>query len=232
MPASYTYDRPTSGSPTGYIKYTLEASLYQSQDVAYTTQVDVPVNEVVDTNLPYLASPLSISNTKSGCLLCCNLGPVSLSVKTNRGGYCPGDSILISMEASNNSSRRITAVRAILKQKVVFHGRHIVSQYVRRDIPWYARRDPQYDRRGHPQVDVYTRKSKVLQMIEDSDVRTSREIYNWLDKPLLIPGTIATINTCKNLEVSYELTVSLIIRYAHNLSVKMPIIIGNVLSNC
>ena len=232
LPASYTYDRPTSGSPTGYIKYTLEASLYQSQDVAYTTQVDVPVNEVVDTNLPYLASPLSISNTKSGCLLCCNLGPVSLSVKTNRGGYCPGDSILISMEASNNSSRRITAVRAILKQKVVFHGRHIVSQYVRRDIPWYARRDPQYDRRGHPQVDVYTRKSKVLQMIEDSDVRTSREIYNWLDKPLLIPGTIATINTCKNLEVSYELTVSLIIRHARNLSVKMPIIIGNVLSNC
>ena len=216
LPSSYTYDRPTSGSPTGYIKYTLEASLFQSQDVAYTTQVDVPVNEVVDTNLPYLASPLSVSKTKSGCLLCCNLGEVSLSVRTNQGSYYPGDSILISMEVSNNSSRRITAVQAILKQKVIFHGRHI----------------PQYAAGRAPQVDVYTRKSKVIQVIEDFDVRRSREIYNWVDKPLLIPGTdptvVATINTCKNLEVTYELTVSLIIQHARNLSVKMPIIIGNV----
>ena len=233
LPSSYTYDRPTSGSPTGCIKYTLEASFFQSQDVTYTTQVEIPVNEIANTNLPYLASPLSLSKTKSGCLLCCNIGPVSLSVKTNQGGYYPGDSILISLEARNNSSRRITAVQAVLKQKVIFHGYHIRNTHYSHYTGWQGRQRARMDH--IPEIPVYTCKKKVMQMIEDFDVRTSREIYNWVDKPLLIPVTdptvAQTITTCKNLEVSYELTVSLIIRHARNLSVKLPIIIGNVPPN-
>ena len=79
---------------------------------------------------------------------------------------------------------------------------------------------------------MYTRKTKVIQTIEDFDIAASRDIYNWMDKPLLIPATlIPTIASCKNLEVSYELMVSLIIRHARNLNVKIPIIIGNVPSN-
>ena len=120
LPRSYTYDRPTSGSPTGYIKYTLEASLLHSQNESYITRIDVPINEVVDINLPHLSSPCQMSKIKSGCLFCCNFGPVGLSAKIDRGGYCPGDSIHISMEARNDSSRRITAVQAILKQKATF----------------------------------------------------------------------------------------------------------------
>ena len=146
---------------------------------------------------------------------------MSLSVKTNQGGYYPGDSILISLEARNNSSRTITAVQAVLKQKVIFHG--------------YLHNTHHSHRIGQRQIPVYTCKKKVMQMIEDFGVRTSREIYNWVDKPLLIPVTdstvVPTITTCKNLEVSYELTVSLIIRHARNLSVKLPIIIGNVPPN-
>ena len=228
LPRSFTYDKPTDGSPTGYIKYTLEAFLNQSQNTTYTTQVDIPVNERVGTNLP----PLSVSNTKSGCFLCCNFGPVSLSVKTDRGGYCPGNSILISMEVTNHSSQRITAVQATLKQKVIFRGR--------------------YDRRGvsnsgfmhrhhypsHPQLrdsEVYTCKTKTMQMIEDMDIGTSGETYNWTDKPMLIPATdltlVPTIASCRNIEVSYKLVVSLCIRHARNLSVKLPITIGNTPSN-
>ena len=104
LPRSYTYDRPTSGSPTGYIKYTLEASFVQSQNSAYTTNIVVPVNEIVDTRLPQLSSPLSVSKTKSGCPFCCNFGPVLLSVKIDQGGYYPGNLLLINMEARNNST--------------------------------------------------------------------------------------------------------------------------------
>ena len=215
LPRSYTYDRPTSGSPTGYIKYTLEASLLHSQNEAYTTHVDVPVNEVVHINLPHLSSPCQMSKTKTGCFLCCNFGPLTLSVKTDRGGYCPGDSIHISMEVRNDSSRRITAVQAILKQRAIFRGR----DYHVRDY--------------HAQnIEVYTSKSKVIQIIEDFDIGTNREIYNWVNKPLVIPATdpivVPTITSCKNLEVSYALIVSLIIRHARNLRVEIPIIIGSM----
>ena len=224
LPSSYTYDKPTSGSPTGYIKYTLKASFWHSQNETYITKVDIPVTGLVDINLPHLSSPCQVSKTKSGCLLCCNIGPVSLSVKTDRGGYCPGDSIHISMEARNDSSRRITAVQAILKQRAVFRGHYIRN---------YSRYRYHYIRNYHPQnIEVYTRKSKIIRIIEDFDIGTNREVYNWVNKPLVIPATdssvVPTITSCKNLEVSYSLIVSLIIRHARNLSVEIPIVIGNV----
>ena len=224
LPRSYTYDRPTSGSPTGYIKYTLEASLLHSQNESYITRVDVPINEVVDINLPHLSSPCQMSKTKSGCLFCCNFGPVELSAKTDRGGYCPGDSIHISMEARNDSSRRITAVQAILKQKATFRGHYVIGNSHR----YHSNRH--YN--NIINIKVYTCKSKVIRMIEDFDIGTNREIYNWVNKPMVIPATdptvVPTIASCKNLEVSYSLIVSLIIRHARNLSVKIPIVIGNV----
>ena len=43
--------------------------------------------------------------------------------KTDRGGYCPGESIAISMEIENHSSRRINCVLASLKQKVVYYAK-------------------------------------------------------------------------------------------------------------
>ena len=224
LPSSYTYDQPTSGSPTGYIKYTLKASFWHSQNEAYITQVDIPVTGVVDINLPHLSSPCQMSNTKSGCLFCCNFGPVSLSVKTNRGGYCPGDLIYISMEARNDSSRRITAVQAVLKQRAVFRG-HIV-----RSLSHLRSRS--FNHQNIENIEVYTHKSKIIQTIEDFDIGTNREVYNWVNKPLVIPATdptvVPTIASCKNLEISYSLIVSLVIRHARNLSVEIPIIIGNV----
>lgn len=220
LPRTYEYHKPTDGSPTGYIKYTIEASFMLSQNTSYTTQVDVPVNEVVDTNLPHLSSPLSASKTKSGCLLCCNFGPVSLSVRTDRGGYCHGDSIRISMEVRNNSSRRIRAVQAILRQKAIFRGRYIQN----------------YRHRQLQNIVVYTHKTKAMQMIEDNDIAANndQEIYNWNDRPLVIPTAeadptlVTTIANCENLEISYDLVVSLIIQRARNLSVKLPITIGNI----
>ena len=77
---------------------------------------------LTDINTRQLTVPLSRSIEKTLCCLCCASGPISLSVKTDRGGYCPGESIAISTEAENHSNRRITCVRATLKQKVVYRG--------------------------------------------------------------------------------------------------------------
>lgn len=55
---------------------------------------------------------------------------------------------LLIWEVTNNSRREITAVRAILKQRVVFQGR---CNY-------------------HPRCDVGTCKTKVIQTVEDHDI--------------------------------------------------------------
>lgn len=167
----------------------------------------VPVTERVNIDLPRLLSPLSASKTSGSNWHCYYGGPVSISVKIDQGGYCPaGNSILINMEVTNNSRREITAVQAILKQRVVFQGR---CNY-------------------HPRCDVGTCKTKVIQTVEDHDIAENRGIYNWINKPLLVPNDLApTISSCKSLEVSYNLIVSLLIRSTSDLSVKFPIIIGN-----
>ena len=147
--------------------------LYSMKSWTNVSNKDIRNNNV---NLLYLVSPsLSVLTTKSGCLLCYNIGPVSLSVKTNQGGYYPGDSILICMEARNNSSRRITAVQAVLKQIVLFHGHFVQSHHA------HLIGQQSIGAVGIYKIVVHTYKTKIIQMIEDIDIRTCREIYNWVD---------------------------------------------------
>jgi len=75
-------------------------------------------------------APLSNSNEKTLCCLCCALGPVLLSVTTDRGGYCPGESITISTEAENHTSRKVMVVQASLKQTVTFFPEDILALYL------------------------------------------------------------------------------------------------------
>ena len=61
--------------------------------------------------------------------------PISLSVKTDRGGYCPGESIALIMEVENHSNKRITSVEVCLKQMVVYNTRgerHVCNEVVQR----------------------------------------------------------------------------------------------------
>ena len=45
-----------------------------------------------------------------------------MTVSTDRGAYCSGESIRINVDAKNHSSRRIVEIIASLKQAVVFFG--------------------------------------------------------------------------------------------------------------
>ena len=102
---------PTSfESCNGYIRYSLIATIQRSWKFNHTTTRALTVNEIVDINTGQLTSPLSSSNEKMICCLCCASRPISLSVKTDRGGYCPGESIALTMEVENHSNRRIICI--------------------------------------------------------------------------------------------------------------------------
>ena len=188
---------PTSfESHTGYIRYSLLARIRGSWKFDHTTTTRaITVHEIFDINTAQLIMPLSRSNEKTLCCLCCTSGPLSLSVQTDRGGYCPGESIAISTEGENHSNRRVTAVRATLNQEVVYYAR------------------------GHSHVDC-----KVIQRIEGPGIEAGASSY-WSNELLPIPATVPSISSCRILNISYVLTVTLDIPHAIDLHVS---IIGNV----
>jgi len=190
---------PTSyESETGFIRYTLTATISRSWKFNHTTKRAITINEIIDTNAPQLTPSLSSSNEKTLCCLCCASGPISLSVTTDRAGYCPGESIAISTEAENHSNRRITVVQATLKQLVVYYARG----------------------RSHTNANV-------IQKVQGPGIEAGGT-SKWTNELLPIPAAVPSINSCRILKLSYVLQVTLAIPRATDLHVTIPITIGNV----
>ena len=190
---------PTSfESHTGYIRYSLLARISRSWKFDHTIEIAITVNEVIDINTPQLTTPLSRSNEKTLCCLCCASGPITLSVTIDRGGYCLGESIAISTEAENHSNRRITGVRATLKKIVVYYANN------------------------HSRVDNIT-----VQRIEGPGIEPGAT-SKWNNELLPIPATSLSISSCRIINLSYVLTVTLVISHALDLHVTIPVTIGNV----
>ena len=190
---------PTSfESSTGFIRYSLTATIKRSWKFNHTAKRAITINEIVDINTPQLSVPLSSSHEKMLCCFCCASGPISLSVTTDRSGYCPGESIAITTEVDNHSNRRITAVRAALKQIVAY----------------YAQGSSHHDH-------------KVIQRIEGPEIEPGAT-SNWNNEPLPIPPTAPCISSCHIIQLSYVLIVTLDIPWATDLHIEIPITIGNV----
>ncbi|XP_065903775.1 arrestin domain-containing protein 4-like [Dysidea avara] len=180
------------------------AAVISPQKHNHITKRAITVNESVDINQPQLTTPLLCSKDKTLHCLWCTSGPISLSVTTDRGGYCPGESIAISVEAENHSNRRVTAVRASLKRKITLSSRC-----------------------GRSCI-----KYRVIQRIEGPGIEVGGT-SNWSNELLPIPATVPSISSCGMLQVSYELNITLSITRMRgygltNLHVTIPITIGNV----
>ena len=191
---------PTSfESHIGHIRYSLLTRIQQSWKFEHTTTRAIIVNEVIDINTPRLRKPLSGSADKTLHCLWCTSGPVSLTAKTDRGGYCPGESIAISVEAGNHTNRKMS-IRATLKQKVVFQTSSGFSS--REEI-------------------------KIIKRIEGPGIGR-HGTTNWNNEMLPIPPTVPSIITCRCIKVSYMLTVTVGITGATDLHVTIPLKIGNI----
>ena len=58
-------------------------------------------------------------NRNVGCL-CCVSGPLTVTVYTDRGGYCPGESIGVSAVINNQSNNEILGLEIHLIQLTVY----------------------------------------------------------------------------------------------------------------
>lgn len=211
----FQFQLPSDGCPSsfqseelreGSIRYWLTATVSQPTSNA-TIEKDIIVNEIVDISVPQLIEPQSSSNETTVCCLWCASGPISLSVTTDKGGYCIGESIAISIKAKNYSRRRVTVVRASLKQKATLYAKDRTFPYSR------------------PAERV---EKKLIQMIQRPGIEPGGTC-TWVNEPLLIPSTTTpTISSCRIVKLSYSLTVTLALPYANDVHVTIPIRIGNL----
>ena len=217
---------PTSfeGQQYGYIRYSLTSRMQRPWKFDHVATKAITINELIDINTPRLTAPLSSSNEKTLCCLCCTSGPISLDVSIDRAGYCPGESVAISTAAENHSNRRVTAVRATLMQTVVYRAKFLKET----ENTLSGSHRHHHGHHHHHHFSTSERlENKIIQRIDGPGIEPGGT-SNWSNELLPIPATVPSINSCRIINLSYALTVTLCIPGAIDLNVTLPITIGNV----
>ncbi|KAI8478878.1 Arrestin domain-containing protein 3 [Branchiostoma belcheri] len=116
---SFSFQLPDERLPTsfegkhGSVRYWLKAEIDRPWTLPSKVKRDFTIIDHIDINDTYHLTPTGGSREKTLCCWLCTSGPVSLSARTDRRGYCPGESIAISAEFENHSSRRMIPKAAL-----------------------------------------------------------------------------------------------------------------------
>ena len=70
--------------------------------------------------IPPEQQPCQMSEDRNVGCLCCVSGPLSVTLYTDRGGYCPGESIGVSAVINNHSNNEIIGLEFHLIQITVY----------------------------------------------------------------------------------------------------------------
>lgn len=179
----------------GEIDYTLIVGFDRPWHLTkrFQTEINFASHHITDNAL---MAPLSLTNSKTLCCLCCTSGPISMNVRIERKAFRPGEAVRILCEFSNGSSRMATS-KAVLVQ-IQIYSTHGSSRKILQL--------PMASLAGDP-VGPYS-----------GDVH--RELM------LALPDDLqSSLNNCKIFDLSYVLKVHLSVSYARDLTVCCPIFI-------
>ncbi|XP_078674408.1 arrestin domain-containing protein 3-like isoform X1 [Branchiostoma floridae x Branchiostoma belcheri] len=185
----------------GYVRYSIKGIIDRPWRFDHTTKCAFTVLDMLDLNQePSAMMPSGNQNSKTLCCLCCASGPIELQAQTDRGGYCPGERIVVKGSVENNSNTRITKTTAKIVQTVTF----------------YATRK---SRSSHSTL------SKTVGL--GCRARLSENIAELvLPIPAVPPSEL---RYCNIIDIKYVVLVTAHIEGAHlNLKVELPFTIGSV----
>ena len=192
---------PSYEGTVGRIRYTLTSKIIKSGSLKRnkTCEAVLTVASVVDINSPSLLQPQSMEVQKTLCCLCCASGPIVITARIPRSGYCTvTDAIPLEVIIENGSNRNIRNVAARLRKVV------------------------QYTARGHHRYDFVMLASIV------SDRITAHGSLTWCPTPIIVPNTAPTMTNCEIIKVNYCLDIVASVPWAKNSSISFPITIGNI----
>ncbi|XP_066279244.1 arrestin domain-containing protein 3-like [Branchiostoma lanceolatum] len=108
---------------TGYVRYSIKGIVDRPWRFDHTTKCAFTILDMYDLNEePSALTPSGNQSSKTLCCLCCASGPIELQAQTDRGGYCPGERVMVKGSLENSSNTRITQTSAKIVQTVAFHA--------------------------------------------------------------------------------------------------------------
>ncbi|XP_063050037.1 arrestin domain-containing protein 3-like isoform X2 [Engraulis encrasicolus] len=183
----------------GKISYAVITGIHRAWHMEKTFTSEFKFERWVNIGIPELLLPLSASNRKNLVCFCCVSGEVSIDAHMDRKGYIPGETIKITAEFTNGTSRSFEP-KAELNQTVTYYT----------------------NGRGHHKREYRTLYSTRGQTLgpHTSDARH--------DLTLTIPSDAdMTLEDCDILTIEYKVQVSLKVGVCPALKVLFPIVIGN-----
>ncbi|CAD5118681.1 unnamed protein product [Dimorphilus gyrociliatus] len=105
----------------GSIRYWLKAEMDKPWALNHKTKRAFTVISPIDINRSEFQIPVENSAEKRLCCWLCTSGPVSITARTDRRGYCPGESIAIWAHFENHTSRTVIPY-ATLHQTQTFYA--------------------------------------------------------------------------------------------------------------
>ena len=180
---------PSFQGTVGKIVYEVEAVIIKTAALKFNTKfaVELPYSPAIaaDPSLtPGVLEPKILQVQKTLCCLCCASGPISMTARIPRSGYCigVGDTIPLEVDIENGSSRQIRQLRAILIRMVTY-----IAQ-------------------GHHRPEP----KNVLLVGSGTPIQPGNS-STWRPPPLSIPDTEPSIATCNIINLGYILKVQAMI---------------------
>ena len=193
---------PSFEGNVGHIRYEVEATIVQASALKPNKRITarVAVAPVVDPNtVSNVRLPKVLQVEKTLCCLCCASGPISLTARVPRTGFCIiQDAIPFEVDIENGSNRRIRQLVAQLQKKVV------------------------YTAQGAQTYSIRTVAGVASDPIEPGNSRS------WQPPPLPVPATEPAIASCSIIQVNYYLKITAAISGAINPHVDFALFLGNV----
>ena len=193
----------TFAGPYGKIVYEVEAVIVKTSALKFNKKfsVQLPFSPVVDPKLtPEALEPKIQQVQKTLCCLCCASGPILLTARIPRTGFCIGiDAIPFEVDLENGSNRRVKQLRASLVRQATY----------------FARGEIRIDQRN------------VSVLNSDAPIQPGTTT-SWKPAPFSIPNTEPVITTSKIIQLNYYFKVQACMDYAINPHVEFALILGNV----
>ncbi|XP_048735830.2 arrestin domain-containing protein 3-like [Ostrea edulis] len=107
----------------GHVRYTIRGTIDRPWGLNYNTVLAFTVLSALDLNQqPLATNGAEATDSKMLCCWCCESGPITGTIKVNRVGYVPGESLYF--EASvQNMSNRVCRMSAAFEMVTVFQAK-------------------------------------------------------------------------------------------------------------
>ena len=187
----------------GKIVYEVEAVIVKTAALKFNKKfsVQLPFSPVVDPNLtPAALEPKILQVQKTLCCLCCTSGPILLTARIPRTGFCIGiDAIPFEVDLENGSNRRVEQLRVSLVRQATYfaQGGRCMDQ------------------------------KNIAVLNSDAPIQPGTTT-SWKPAPLSIPNTEPVITASKIIQLNYYFKVQACLDYAVNPHVEFALLLGNV----